>query len=114
MGPMYNDTKGGIISAARIRVRPDKRKELVITLNSLIDQIETEKGCRQYRYYREVRENDAFMLIGEWETRSDWDRHLRSENFTILQGSLEILGDGQGLDFKLLTRVGVNEALISG
>ncbi len=114
MGPMYNDTKGGIISAARIRVRPDKRKELVITLNSLIDQIETEKGCKQYRYYREVRESDAFMLIGEWETRSDWDRHLRSENFTILQGSLEILGDGQGLDFKLLTRVGVNEALISG
>ena len=110
---MYNhDTKGGVISAARIRVRPDKRKELVMTLNSLIDQIQSEKGCKRYRYFGEDSEKNAFMLIGEWETRSDWDRHLRSENFTILKGTLLILGNEKGLDFRLLTRVGVNEALV--
>jgi len=112
---MYEEEPiGEVVSAARITVRPEKRKELVMTLDSLLDEIRSEKGCRAYRFYGDDKEEDSFMLISEWETRSDWDRHLHSEHFTILQGSLGILGNGEGLDFKLLTRAGVSEALTNG
>jgi quinol monooxygenase YgiN len=36
-------------------------------------------------------EEDSFMLVSEWQSRRDWDRHLNSEDFTILLGSLELL-----------------------
>jgi len=112
---MYEqEPTGEVVTAARITVRPEKRKELVMTLNSLLDEIRNEKGCRAYRFYDDDTEEDSFMLISEWDTRSDWDRHLHSEHFTILRGSLGILGNGESLDFKLLTQVGVNDALATG
>jgi len=108
------ESSSEVISAARITVRPEKRKELLMTLTSLLDEIKTEKGCRAYRFYGDDNSEDSFMLISEWESRSDWDRHSRSEHFAILQGSLGILGNGESADFKLLTRVGVYEALMTG
>jgi len=89
-----------VISAARFTVRPDKRKELVMTLYSLANQICQEKGCRGYRFFGD--EAEGIVLIGEWESRSDWDRHLRSEHFKVLSGSVKILGSGQKLQFRVM------------
>jgi quinol monooxygenase YgiN len=45
------------------------------------------------------------MLFSEWQSRGDWDRHLKSEHFTILLGSLEVLSTDATFDFKLLSEV---------
>jgi quinol monooxygenase YgiN len=97
----YSD--GIVISAARFTVRREKRKELVMTLDSLAERIRREKGCKTYRVFDDEKDDDAFVLISEWESRSDWDRHLLSEHFMILKGSVRILGNGESLSFKLMT-----------
>ena len=104
------ESNGSVISVGRFTVRHDKRKELLMTLNSLSDRIRREKGCKAYHFYGDEKVEDAFILIGEWEKRSDWDRHLSSEYYTILKGSLGILGNGEGLDFTLMTRIGPSES----
>jgi len=102
---------GPVVSATRIVVRPEKRKELFLTISSLLHSIRRQEGCRAYRFYGEAGEEDSFMLIGEWESRTDWDRHLNSEHFTILLGSFGILSQGEDIDFKLLSPVAGIEAL---
>src|SRR5688572_27161286 len=82
---------GGVISAARITARPEKRKELFMTITSLLEQIRHHDGCRAYRFYGEATTEDSFILVGEWETRNDWERHRHSEHFAVLLGSLELL-----------------------
>ena len=94
-----------VISAARITARPEKRKELLMTINSLLDPIRNQEGCRAYRFYGEATEQDSFMLMGEWETRNHWERHMHSEYFAVLLGSLELLSAEKRLDFKLLSQV---------
>lgn len=94
---------GGIISAARITARPEKRKELFMTITSLLEQIRNHDGCRAYRFYGEATTEDSFMLIGEWETRKDWERHVRSEHYAVLLGSLELLSAEKRPNFRLLT-----------
>jgi quinol monooxygenase YgiN len=44
-------------------------------------------------------------LIGEWETQDAWDRHLNSDNFTVLVGSLRLLSNQADVEFKLLSHV---------
>ena len=95
----------GIISAARITARPEKKKELFMTIASLLDQIRNQDGCRAYRFYGEATAEDSFMLIGEWETRNDWERHVHSEHFAILLGSLELLSAEKRPNFRLLSHV---------
>src|SRR5262249_30472551 len=108
-----NQASNGFVSATRIMVRPEKRKELFLTISSLLDQIRSEDGCRNYRFYGEAGDEDSFILIGEWETRSAWNRHLSSDHFAVLLGSLILLSNRANFEFKLLSQVADIEELES-
>jgi quinol monooxygenase YgiN len=105
------NSTGCITSLARITARPDKRKELFMTITSLIDRIRGEEGCRVYRLYGDSNEYDAFILMSEWESRTDWDRHTRSEHFAVLLGSLELLSAEKRLDIRLLSPLEVSSTI---
>ena len=100
-----------VVTAARVSIKPEKRKELFLTISSLLRRVRGEKGCRAYRFYRDASGIDTFLLIGEWATLGDWLRHMNSDDFTVLLGCLEILGN-DCLDFKVLSQVSEVEALI--
>ncbi len=106
-----DEHKSEIFSAARITVSPENRKELCLTIASLIDLIRSEEGCLSYRFYGETEDQNSFLIIGEWETQAAWGSHLNSDHFAILHGSLELLSDQPNVDFKLMTRVDGIEAL---
>lgn len=103
--------KGEIVSATRITVSPANRTELWLTISSLIDLIRGEEGCRNYRFYGETEDQNAFLLIGEWETQTAWNDHLTSNHFAVLHGSLELLSDQPHVDFQVMRRMGEIEAI---
>ena len=94
-----------IVNTARVTVRPENRMELLQTIWSLLDPIRREKGCLMYRFYEEAGEENSFVLIGEWETRDDIEKHLHYANYAVLHGSIMILGIHSNIDFKLLSSV---------
>ena len=100
-----------IISAARITVRPEHRRELCLTISALLDRIRNEKGCRTYNFYGEVEDQNSLILIGEWDTLSAWENHLKSDAFAVLIGSVKLLGSRSNLDFSVLSHIPRNEAL---
>jgi len=102
---MKNNQSVEIISAARTTVRFENRKELYLTISALLDLIRREEGCLSYRSYAEIGDQNALMLIGEWESRDAWVRHLKSDNFGVLLGSLKLLSDQSKVDFKALSHV---------
>ena len=100
-----------IISAARITVRPEHRRELCLTISGLLDRIRHEKGCRTYNFYGEVEDQNSLILIGEWDTLSAWEDHIKSDDFAVLIGSVKLLGARSNLDFSVLSHIPRNEAL---
>jgi quinol monooxygenase YgiN len=105
------ETSRGIISAARITVRPEHRRELCLTISALLDRIRNAKGCRTYSFYGEVEDQNSLILIGEWDTLTAWENHLKSDDFAVLIGSVKLLGTRSNLDFSVLSPVPRNEAL---
>lgn len=104
------DIRGELISTARITVQPEKRSELCLTIPSLLDRIIEERGCRNYSFYNDAKNKDSFILVGEWITREAWDRHLKSDNFAILLGSLKLLCNTPDVDFQVLSHeTGIEE-----
>jgi quinol monooxygenase YgiN len=98
-------TTGEIVSTTRVMVSHEKRKELFLTISSLLDPIRNEEGCRDYRFYAEEGNEDSFILVGEWEARRAWTRHLESEHFAVLLGCLKLLNCQTKFDFKLMSHV---------
>ena len=84
-----------IVMATRINVRPEKRIELAQTIGRLLEPAKNVKGCRTNRFYLDAADENASLLLSEWETESDLDRYLHSNEFAILRGALMVLSVGR-------------------
>jgi quinol monooxygenase YgiN len=80
-----------VIIFVRIRVRPEKRKELSQTLQSINEQVRKENGCLHSGFYQNVEDENDFLVVEEWATQKESDDHLRSDLFTVLMGAKSLL-----------------------
>ena len=83
-----------IVKTTRIMVKPEKRTELVQTIGRLLGPIKNVKGCRTIRFYLDATDENVSLLMSEWETESDLDRYIRSNDFAILRGAIMVLSAG--------------------
>jgi quinol monooxygenase YgiN len=80
-----------IIVRITMAVLPEKQKEVMQTLLSMIETAVKEKGCLSYEGFCDIDGKTVFSLIEEWETREDLERHIRSERFSVLLGTKSLL-----------------------
>jgi quinol monooxygenase YgiN len=76
-----------IVKLIKIKVRPEKRKELAQTLNSIVEQVRKEHGCLHSGFYQDLENEEDFLVVEEWATQKDSDAHLRSDIFTVILGA---------------------------
>jgi len=74
-----------------MKVLPEKQKEVLQTLLSMIEPPEKEKGCLSYDIFYDIGDKNVFNLISEWETRQHLDHHMRSDRFSVLLGTKSLL-----------------------
>jgi quinol monooxygenase YgiN len=70
---------------------PEKQKEVMQTLLSMIESTGKERGCLSHHVLRDIEDENVFCLIDEWETREDLDQHIRSAKFGVLLGTKSLL-----------------------
>jgi quinol monooxygenase YgiN len=80
-----------IIAITIMNVFPEKQKEVLQTLLSLIEPPAKEKGCLSYGIFCDIEDKNVFNLISEWETRKHLEHHLRSDRFSVLLGTKSLL-----------------------
>jgi len=82
-----------IIVRIEMNALPEKQKEVMQTLLSMVESTGKEKGCLNHQVFRDIEEENVFSLIDEWETREDLDQHIRSAKFGVLLGTKSLLCD---------------------
>ena len=82
-----------IIARITMAARPEKRKEVIQTLLSLIEPTLLEKGCLSYQVLQNIEDEDVIILLKEWKTREDLDHHMRSDRFGVLLGTKILLNE---------------------
>lgn len=100
-----------IVATIRVLVSPDNRRELVQTLRSLLNPIKNQKGCLGSHFYFEDGDENTLCLIEEWESQTDLDNYLRSNDFAVLIGAVNLLRGPSEIDFKLLAPMAGIEAV---
>jgi quinol monooxygenase YgiN len=69
-----------IVARIAMNVLPEKQKELVQTILSMIGPMEKEAGCLSCALFCNVEDKNLLNLFEEWQTRKDLDRHLKARN----------------------------------
>jgi quinol monooxygenase YgiN len=80
-----------IIVRIAMNALPEKRKEVMQTLLSMIESTGKERGCLSHHVFRDIEDDNVFSLIDEWETREDLDQHIMSAKFGVLLGTKGLL-----------------------
>lgn len=80
-----------IVKTTKITARPDKRMELSQTIAGLLGPSGQVKGCRTFRFYLDAADENSSLLFSEWESESDLNQYLRSNDFAVLKGALAVL-----------------------
>ena len=70
-----------IQASLRIVAPPERRDEIVQTFRSLLEPTGVKRGCLGCRLYQDVTDDNALTYVEEWETREDFERHLRSDQY---------------------------------
>ena len=86
-----------VIVFIRIEARPEKRKELSQTLQSIVQRVGMERGCLHADLYQDTEKENEFLVVEEWATQKDSDKHLRSDIFTVLLGAGSLLSRPAGI-----------------
>jgi len=92
-----------IIVKITMTARPEKRKEVMQTLLSMVEPTLKEKGCLSYQVFQDIEDENLFSLIKEWKTREDLDRHLRTDRFGVLLGTRILLNEQQSIQIHTIS-----------
>ena len=83
-----------ILNTSRITVYPEKRVEFLQTVRQLVEVIKAARGCKAVGLYVDVADENSSLLVGEWETESDFNNYLHSTDHAILHGAITVLSKG--------------------
>ena len=100
-----------IVATIRVLVPQNKRREMLQTLQSLADLIRSQPGCLNYRFYREIENENALFVVEEWKTRADLEAHILSRDFSVLFGVINLLHGPEAVEFNLLSSLGGREVI---
>lgn len=94
-----------------IKARPSKSKELLQTLLAWVGPTREARGCLACCFYRNTESEDHFVLTQDWRRPSDFEKHLRSEDFRILCGAIRLLCQPAETAFSASSSTARTEAL---
>jgi quinol monooxygenase YgiN len=101
-----------ILMTIRMKVLPEKRKELHQTLVSLTGRIRTQKGCGRCDFCISAEDENDFSLLGEGESRENLASHLESNLFKVLLGAGSLLKNPHEMKLYTSSLVPASPALI--
>ena len=80
-----------IVNTTRITLQPGKRTEFLQTVGPLLDPMKGAKGCRTLDFYLDAADENSTLLVSEWETETDLNAYLKSNDFAVLSGAITVL-----------------------
>jgi quinol monooxygenase YgiN len=94
-----------IVTTIRIQTTPENRQELMQTFRLLSHPIQSERGCKSCRIYREVDNEGAVIVIQEWDSRNHLYHHLQSDEFAVMMGAMSLLERPETVEFQVLDQL---------
>lgn len=72
---------------------PEKKKEVLQTLLSIVEHSVNGSGLIGYAIYHDIMNVNVLKLISEWQTRGHMESHLCSDRFGVLLGTGSLLSE---------------------
>jgi quinol monooxygenase YgiN len=79
-----------IVFTLQLTSPPQKRKEILDTLRSLVGPTHVEPGCLGCHLQQDVLDPNLLTFVEEWERETDLDRHMSSREYRRLLAVMDM------------------------
>jgi len=93
-----------IVLTARVVAHSSARRELLLALLGWAAAVRRDPAVRASNVYEDVETPASFALVGEWESLAALEAHVRSDQFGVLLGAMQLLA--QSTQLKLARATG--------
>jgi quinol monooxygenase YgiN len=93
-----------VVGTIQMKVRSEKRREFLQTMDDLMEELRELHGCSSYRFYMSNGDPSEFQLISEWADFDVFQSHLTSHAFRVFRGSRPLLSDEPYAHVDLVSR----------
>jgi quinol monooxygenase YgiN len=69
----------------------------------MLEPSRVERGCLSFRLYEDVENRNAFVLLEEWATQADLERHISKDNQRRLLTLMDLLSEQPELRYNTVS-----------
>jgi quinol monooxygenase YgiN len=102
-----------IIIRISMETLPEKQKEVVQTILSLMASMEREPGCLSNAFFCEMKDKNMLCMVEEWESREKLDSYLKSDFFGVLLGTKSLLRQAHSIKIDTVQKTEGIEAVLA-
>ena len=84
-------------------VQPERRSDLLETMRGMLEPARVERGCLSYCLYEDVEDRNSFILVEEWATQKDIERHISKDNNRRLLALMDLLSEQPELQYNTVS-----------
>jgi quinol monooxygenase YgiN len=88
----------------RLKVIPENQNKAVEIINFMLERIQVESGCLSCHFYQDTSRKGIFLLLQEWESKADLERHICSEEFRHILALLELASEPPEIKFNTISK----------
>ncbi len=66
---------------AKMFIKAEGKDAFIIQAEKLVAETRKEEGCLSYQLFKDINNNNCFVMLEEWETPEFLDKHLHSCHF---------------------------------
>ena len=92
-----------IQATLKMVVRPERRIDLLETMIGMLEPSRVERGCLSFRLYEDVENRNAFVLLEDWATQADLERHISKDNQRRLLTLMDLLSEQPELRYNTVS-----------
>ena len=92
-----------ILVTLKMIVHPERRSDLLETMRGMLEPARVERGCLSYCLYEDVEDRNTFILVEEWATQKDIERHISKDNNRRLLALMDLLSEQPELQFNTVS-----------
>jgi len=82
-----------ILVTLKMKAQPERRYDLLETMRGMLEPARVERGCLNYNLYEDVEDRNASILIEEWATEEDLERHIRTDHQRRVLALMDLLSE---------------------
>jgi len=88
-----------VVFSLSVVVPPTRRADFLKSIGGLLEPTRVAPGCIGCRLYTDCEDPYGFMLLEEWTSQAELDRHLTSSAYKLLVAAIELSTRPPGIQF---------------